>query len=168
MTTTEVSLFTALICSWLVLVLAVMLAGLQSGQGLWNLGGKIMSVIDEAIARFTRFTQGVLDQLKGAKSANDAQTEKLAELTAALSVALSDDATDKSTISALQAEVSSLQEEVAAKINAVVDTLENPPAPEPSIPVEGLPEGVLSEVVEEVPVEVVEEVPVEEVPPVSE
>lgn len=145
--TTDVSLFIALICFWLIMVLIVLLSGLQSGQVLWNLGGKIMSVIDEAIARFTRFTQGVLDQLRGAKDANDAQTAKLAELQAALDAALADDAADKAAIDSLQAEVSSLQDEVAAKINAVVDTLENPPAAEPVVPVEGVAEGVL--VVEE-------------------
>lgn len=148
--TTEVSLFIALICSWLFLVLVVLLAGLRSERPLeflHQLGGKIMSVIDEAIARFTQFTQGVLDQLKGAKVANDAQTAKLAELEAALSVALSDDAADKAAITELQAEVSSLQDEVAAKINAAVDTLQSPPAEVPPV------EPVVEEPVEETVVE---------------
>jgi len=95
-----------------------------------------MSVIDEAIARFTRFTQGVLEQLKGAKTDNDAQTAKLAELTAALAAATSDDEVDKAQIAALQAEVSSLQESVAAQINAAVDALENPPASVPETTVD--------------------------------
>lgn len=135
--TADASLFIALICSWLVLVLVVLLPGLQVDRptGLWKLGEKIMSVIDEAITRFTKFTQGVLDQLRGAKEANDAQTAKLAELQAKLDAALSDDAADKAAITALQDEVNTLQEEVAAKINAAVDTLEGPVAEVPVAPV---------------------------------
>lgn len=141
---TGLSMAIGLICLWLALVLVVLLSALQDGR-LWrlsNLGGKIMSVIDEAIARFTKFTQGVLEQLKGAKESNDTQTAKLAELQVALDAALSDDAADKAAIAALQAEVSSLQEDVAAKINAAVDTLENPPAPAPveEAPVEEAPQ----------------------------
>ncbi|MEI6359857.1 MAG: hypothetical protein WCO50_05955 [Synechococcus sp. ELA619] len=128
----DADLFIGLIFSWLVLVLVVLLTEPLSNSGGWfrNIGGKIMSVIDEAIARFAKFTQGVLEQLRGAKESNDVQTAKLAELQAALDSALSDDAADKAAINALQAEVSSLQDEVAAKINAVVDSLENPPAAE--------------------------------------
>jgi predicted trehalose synthase len=87
-----------------------------------------MSVIDEAIARFTTFTQGVLAQLKGAKDSNDLQTGKLTELQTALDTALADDSADKATIASLQAEISSLQDQVAAQINAAVDALQNPPA----------------------------------------
>lgn len=97
-----------------------------------------MSVIDEAIARFTKFTQGVLEQLTGAKADNDAQTAKLAELQAALDVALGDDAADKATIASLQAEIAGLQDSVAAQINAAVDALQNPPAEVPA-PVEDTP-----------------------------
>lgn len=124
---TDVNLFVALFGSWLVLVLVVLLSGLQE-PWFWKLGEKIMSVIDEAIARFTTFTQGVLAQLKGAKDSNDAQTGKLAELQAALDAALADDNADKAAIAALQAEVNTLQESVAAQINAAVDALQSPPA----------------------------------------
>jgi hypothetical protein len=124
------SLLIGLICTWLVWVLIVLLSGLERP---WNLGGKIMSVIDEAIARFTAFTQGVLDQLKGAKTDNDLQTAKLAELQAALDKALADDNADKATIASLQADVSSLQDKVAAQINAAVDALANPPAEVPPV-----------------------------------
>lgn len=129
----DADLFIALICSWLALVLIVLLSGIRAEPTEWfsKLGGKIMSVIDEAIARFTKFTQGVLDQLRGAKADNDAQTAKLAELQAALNTALADDSADKATIASLQAEVASLQESVAAQINAAVDALANPPAEVP-------------------------------------
>jgi hypothetical protein len=65
-------------------------------------------------------------------------------------VALADDNADKSAIAALQAEVSTLQDEVAAKINAAVDSLENAPVVE--VPVEVVEEAPVVEV--EVPVEV--------------
>jgi hypothetical protein len=94
----------------------------------------------------------VLEQLGGAKDANDAQTAKLAELQAALDAALGDDAADKATITSLQSEVSSLQDEVAAKINAAVDALQNPPAEVPPAPVEVSPVEVAP--VEVAPVEV--------------
>ena len=154
---TDVSLFIALICSWLALVLVVLLSGLRDSRGVWNLGGKIMSVIDEAIARFTAFTQAVLADLKGAKEANDAQTGKLAELQAALDAATADDEVDKATIAVLKAEVDTLQESVAAKINSAVDALENPVAEvpadeepvveEPVVPVDDVP--VVEDVVED-------------------
>jgi hypothetical protein len=130
------SLLIGLICTWLVWVLIVLLSGLEQP---WNLGGKIMSVIDEAIARFTAFTQGVLDQLRGAKTDNDLQTAKLAELQAALDRALADDNADKATIASLQADVSSLQDRVAAQINAAVDALANPPADVPPVDDAGVP-----------------------------
>lgn len=128
---TDVDKFVALFGSWFVLVLVVALSGIRE-PWIGKLGGKIMSVIDEAIARFTKFTQGVLEQLTGAKADNDAQTAKLAELQAALDVALSDDATDKAKIAELQAEISGLQDSVAAQINAAVDALANPPADAPA------------------------------------
>lgn len=132
---TDADLFVTLFGSWLVLVLAVLFSGLRE-PWFWKLGGKIMSVIDEAIARFTAFTQGVLAQLKGAKDSNDLQTGKLSELQTALDVALSDDAADKAAISSLQAEISSLQDQVAAQINAAVDALQSPPAEPELAPVE--------------------------------
>ena len=119
------------------------------GEKFFALIGVIMTALDDALARFTAFARGVLDQLKGAKEANDTQTGKLAELQAALDTALADDAADKATIAALQAEVSTLQDEVAAKINAAVDALENPPVAEEPV----VEEPVVEEpVVEEVPV----------------
>lgn len=119
------------------------------GEKFFALIGVIMTALDNALARFTAFARGVLDQLKGAKEANDTQTGKLAELQAALDTALADDAADKATIAALQAEVSTLQDEVAAKINAAVDALENPPVVEEPV----VEEPVVEEpVVEEVPV----------------
>lgn len=166
---TSADMFVALVCIWLAITLVVLLSGLRSTcpspfTALKSLGRKIMSVIDEAIARFTSFTQGVLAQLKGAKESNDVQTAKLAELQAALDVALSDDAADKAAITSLQAEISTLQDSVAAQINAAVDSLQNPPSEVPAVE-----EPVVEEpVVEEVPVvveePVVEGVPVEEVP----
>lgn len=94
-----------------------------------------MSVVDDALARFTAFVQGVLAQVKATKDTNDAQTAKLAELQAALDVAVADDAADKATITALQGEVNSLQESVAAQINAAVDSLEHPPVAGVDVPV---------------------------------
>jgi hypothetical protein len=152
---TDVDMFVALFGSWLVLVLVVLLSGLRE-PWFWKLGEKVMSVIDEAIARFTAFTQGVLAQLKGAKDSNDAQTGKLAELQTALDAALADDNADKAAIAALQAEVNTLQESVAAQINAAVDALQSPPAD--VTPVEPTP-------VEPTPVE--EVTPVEEATPVE-
>jgi hypothetical protein len=158
---TDVDKFVTLFGSWLVLVLVVLLTGLRE-PWFWKLGGKIMSVIDEAIARFTTFTQGVLAQLKGAKDSNDLQTGKLTELQAALDQALSDDNADKATISSLQAEISSLQDQVAAQINAAVDALQSPPAD--VTPVEPTP--VVDAPVVDVPVEpVVDPAPVD-TPPV--
>lgn len=91
-----------------------------------------MSLVDEAIARFTNFTKSILEQLTAAKETNDVQTAKLAELQAQLDAALSDDNADKTAIAELQAEISSLQESVAAQINAAVDSLQHPPStPEP-------------------------------------
>ena len=86
---TDADKFVTLFGSWLVLVLVVLLTGLRE-PWFWKLGGKIMSVIDEAIARFTTFTQGVLAQLKGAKDSNDLQTGKLTELQTALDAARGD------------------------------------------------------------------------------
>ncbi len=125
------------------------------GDTMYKFLGVIMTALDTALARFTAFATGVLAQLRGAKEANDAQTGKLAELQVALDTALADDAADKAAINALQAEVSTLQDEVAAKINAAVDSLENAPV------VEVVEEPVV-EVVEEPVVEVVEEPVVEE------
>lgn len=162
----EVSWFIALICSWLVLVLVVALPYIQYGlEPLWKLGGKIMSVIDEAITRFTRFTQGVLDQLTSAQVSNDAQTAKIAALSAALDSALADDNADKAQIAALQAEISTLQDQVAEKINAAVDSLQNPPG-EVTPPADA-PQGVTTPAeatLAEVPVDPPVEEPVEESP----
>lgn len=124
-----------------------------------TLGAAIVSALDDALARVTNFVKDVVTQLTGAKEANDAQTAKLAELEVALSTALADDNADKAAIAALQAEVSSLQDEVAAKINAAVDALENAPTAEEVVVVEETP--VSEELV------VVDE-PVDEVVPVSE
>lgn len=105
-----------------------------------------MTALDNALARVTNFVKDVVTQLTGAKEANDAQTAKLAELQVALETALADDNADKAAIAALQAEVSTLQDEVAAKINAAVDALENAPTAEEVVVVEEAP------VVEDVPV----------------
>lgn len=88
-----------------------------------------MSALDDALARVTTFVKDVVAQLTAAKTTNDTQTGKLAELQAALDVALSDDAADKAAIAALQAEISTLQDSVAAQINAAVDALQAVPAP---------------------------------------
>lgn len=95
---------------------------------LFGILGVLMTALDDALARFTAFAKGVLDQLKGAKADNDAQTAALAELQAKLDTALADDAADKAAIDALREEVTTLQDKVAAQINAAVDALENPPA----------------------------------------
>lgn len=121
-----------------------------------NLGANFMSVLDDALARFTSFVTGVVAQLKAAGETNGTQTGKLAELQSALDAALADDSADKATIAALQAEVNTLQDSVAAQINAAIDSLQNPPAdvvsPDP--------------VVEDVPV-VVEDVSVVEDTPAT-
>ena len=93
------------------------------------LGATLMSALDDALARVTTFVKDVVAQLTAAKTTNDTQTGKLAELQAALDVALSDDAADKAAIAALQAEISTLQDSVAAQINAAVDALQAVPAP---------------------------------------
>ena len=155
---TDADKFVTLFGSWLVLVLVVLLTGLRE-PWFWKLGGKIMSVIDEAIARFTTFTQGVLAQLKGAKDSNDLQTGKLTELQTALDSALADDSADKATISSLQAEISSLQDQVAAQINAAVDALQSPPAD--VTPVVDTPEVVEVVVEPEAGVSVVDDSPAE-------
>lgn len=155
---TDADKFVTLFGSWLVLVLVVLLTGLRE-PWFWKLGGKIMSVIDEAIARFTTFTQGVLAQLKGAKDSNDLQTGKLTELQTALDSALADDSADKATISSLQAEISSLQDQVAAQINAAVDALQSPPAD--VTPVVDTPEVVDVVVEPEAGVSVVDDSPAE-------
>lgn len=140
---------------WLALFIYVML-GLRDPDGLSNpevparksrtlfsfLGG-ILSALDDALARVTTFIKDVVAQLTNAKETNDTQTGKLAELQAALDVALSDDAEDKAKIAALQAEIAGLQDSVAAQINAAVDALQNVPvtsdtnADSADVPVDG-------------------------------
>jgi hypothetical protein len=87
-----------------------------------------MSVLDDALARFTSFVTSVVAQLKAAGETNGTQTGKLAELQSALDTALADDNADKAAIAALQDEVNTLQDSVAAQINAAIDSLQNPPA----------------------------------------
>ena len=124
-----------------------------------KLGATIMSVVDTALARFSEFVKSVLGKVKDAQESNDVQTAKLAELQAALDAATADDAK----IAELQSQVSGLQEEVAAKINAVVDALENPPVEAvEEAPVVEESDPVVEEVVEEVPVVEDAEVPVVE------
>jgi hypothetical protein len=163
------NLVVALACFLLVGFLTLALCGLPGDEPtpLRTLGGKLMSALDDALARFTAFAQGVLSQLKSAQSSNDEQTGKLAELQAALDAALSDDNADKSAIAFLQAEVSSLQDEVAAQINAAVDALQNPPAPVVEVPAV-VEEPVEPVVVEPVVVEPVVVEPVVEAPAVDE
>lgn len=159
--------FVVMGCLWLALVLIVGLHALSKADvpvskgEAWCcrvlnpariLGVKIMSVVDEALARLTTFIKNVSTQLVAARQTNAVQTGKLNELQLALETALSDDAADKARIAALQVEISELQNSVAAQINAVVDALENPPLETP--------------VVEEAPV--VEETPVVEEAPVVE
>ena len=128
-----------------------------------KLGATIMSVVDEALARFGDFVRGVLVKVKAAQETNDVQTAKLAELQAALAAATADDAADDAKVAELQAQVSGLQEEVAAKINAAVDALENPPVEAvEEAPVVEESDPVVEEVVEEVPVVEDAEVPVVE------
>lgn len=135
--------------------------------------GAIMSSVSEALARFTAFVHTVLDQVKAAKDTNDLQTSRLADLQAKLDEALSDDAADKATIASLQSEIATLQDSVAAQINAALDSLQNPPAevvnPAPEAPVvdAGAPvDAAPAEpvVVPEVPAEVVVVEPVVEEP----
>lgn len=126
----------------------------------------IMSVVDEALARLTTFVKNALDQLKAARGTNDAQTVKLAELQGALDVALADDNADKAAIAALQVEVNTLQDSVAAQINAAVDSLENAPVVEVEVPVDvDTPVDVPADVVVTDPV--VEDVSVVEDTPVT-
>ena len=125
-----------------VLLLVAMLATLDDGGmpkrrprprmcdrpfGLAGLVGVIMSALDDALARFTAFVKDVVGQLTATKDTNTEQTGKIAELQAALDAALSDDATDKAAINALQAEIAGLQDSVAAQIDATLDALANPP-----------------------------------------
>lgn len=90
-----------------------------------------MSALDDALARFSAFVKDVADKLTGAKADNDAQTAKLAELQARLDGALADDAADKASIAALQDEVNTLQDRVAAQINAAVDAVSKAAAEQP-------------------------------------
>lgn len=130
---------------WLILC-GYLLAGLRAEEGLPKRAvrprrsekllttlGVIMTVLDDALARFTAFVKDVAAQLTGAKEANDAQTAKLAELQAQLEAALADDAADSAAIAELQGQVTSLQDEVAAKINAALDAVANAPV---EVPVE--------------------------------
>lgn len=117
------------------------------------LGVTIMTVLDDALARVTTFVKDVVAQLTAARDTNDTQTGKLAELQVALDAALSDDAADKTAITTLQAEISSLQEAVAAQINAAVDALQAVPAPvEEAVAAEVAEETVVEETVVEEPV----------------
>lgn len=161
-----VAAFVVLACLWMVLALAVGLASLSNAgvpavksetrccrvlAAAQTLGARIMSVVEEALSRLSAFVSGVLSQVKAAKDTNDAQTVKLAELQVALDAAVADDNADKATIAALQSEVSTLQESVAAQINAAVDALENPPVAE-VVPVEESAPVVEEKVTEEVTV----------------
>jgi hypothetical protein len=125
----------------------------RRGDRLLRILGVIMAALEDALARFTAFVKDVFGQLTATRDTNDAQTGKIAELQSALDAALSDDDADKAAISALQVEIATLQDSVAAQIDATLDALANPPVA----------------VVEEVPA-VVEETPavVEEVPAVVE
>jgi hypothetical protein len=132
------------------------------------LGVHLMSALDDALARFTTFVKDVVAQLKVTRDTNDTQTGKLAELQAALDVALSDDATDKAAITALQVEIATLQDTVAAQINAAVDALESAPTPAELVVVEDVPVVVEAGPVVEEEVVVVEGAPVVEEVPVVE
>jgi hypothetical protein len=128
-----------------------------------SVGVSIMSVVDEALARLTTFVKNALDQVRAARDTNDAQTVKLAELQGALDVALADDNADKATIAALQTEIATLQDSVAAQINAAVDSLENAPAaPVVEAPVVEAPvvEAPVDDAPVEVPADVVVDTPV--------
>lgn len=98
--------------------------------------GADMSTVDEAIGRFTTWGQSVLAQLKSAQESNASQTELIAQLNDRISQLTANDESDAAEIARLQGEIDTLQNDIAAKINAAVDSLENPPAPEePSDPV---------------------------------
>ena len=93
--------------------------------------GADMSAVDEAIARFTAFTQGVLADLQEART----QIQELIDTDAV------EDA----------AQAEALQNEIAGKIDTAIATLQNPPSapveeepeptpePEPEAPVEETP-----------------------------
>ena len=98
----------------------------RKNRKLFGIVGVLMTALDDALARFTAFVKAVSDQLKGAADTNETQTGKIAELQTALDAALSDDAADKAAIAALQAEINTLQDEVAAQINSAIDALANP------------------------------------------
>lgn len=95
-----------------------------------KLGATPMTVLEDALARFTLFVRNVLNQVKVAKDLNDTQTARLAELQQRLDAALADDAADKATIVDLQGQINDLQSAVADQINATLDSLEHPPAVE--------------------------------------
>jgi hypothetical protein len=99
----------------------------RRGDYLSRILGAIMAALEDALARFTAFVKDVVGQLTATRDTNDAQTGKIAELQSALDAALSDDAADKASISALQSEIASLQDSVAAQIDATLDALANPP-----------------------------------------
>lgn len=120
------------------------------------LGVFIMSALETALARLNTFVRDVVAQLGVARDTNTLQTEKLAELQAKLDVALSDDAEDKAAIAALQSEITSLQDAVAAQINAAIDSLENAPAAEDVVADEVVEDEVSDELVvveDEAPIE---------------
>jgi len=120
------------------------------------LGVSIMSALETALARLNTFVRDVVAQLGVARDTNAVQTEKLAELQAKLDAALSDDAEDKAAIAALQSEITSLQDAVAAQINAAIDSLENAPAAEDVVADEVVEDEVSDELVvveDEVPAE---------------
>lgn len=173
---------TVVVCTVWLLVFAWLLAGLRNqempkpqdrpskGEGIpvlrfiFTLGATIMSALESALARLNTFVRDVVTQLGVARDTNATQTEKLTELQAKLEVALSDDDADKAAIVALQNEVSSLQDAVAAQINAAIDSLENVPAAEDVVadsPVEEAP--VEDEVSDELVV-VEDEAPIEDKP----
>ncbi len=115
-----------------------------------------MSALETALARLNTFVRDVVTQLGVARDTNAVQTEKLAELQAKLDAALSDDAEDKAAIAALQSEITSLQDAVAAQINAAIDSLENAPAAEDVVADEVVEDEVSDELVvveDEVPAE---------------
>ena len=103
-------------------------AGMQKGRvrprrcdRIFGTIGVLMTALDAALARFTAFVKDVVGQLTATRDTNTAQTAKIAELQAALDAALSDDAADKAAVSALQAEIASLEDSVAAQIDATLD-----------------------------------------------
>lgn len=105
----------------------------RRGDNMLRILGVIMAALEDALARFTAFVKDVVGQLTATRDTNDAQTGKIAELQAALDAALSDDADDKGAISALQAEIATLQDSVATQINATLDALANPPVVETAV-----------------------------------